>query len=1012
MSVYNRGKDLLTDEREYWEKLFGNNLYNEIVSSQTVSNKFSIQPETWGNAKLEGIFVEVDEFIFSDSYKFLGNEVFGQFYYLYVETMIKYGSAKFYTFFQMSEQPEKNLSKIFINKIRNIPLRVLLHDMYEQKKQGNLHGKNSSEEYEFYNHSFLGDLNYVRALSRSYPEMHRLLLKQAEQIGQFVNRIATALTEDKPEIVREICQGKDYKKIRWIKTGLSDSHNGGNMVAKVFLDNGQMIIFKPRGLKKDIYYNALFEWFCVECGMENRNIRCLDFIDHGWEENLENKPCKSEKQINTYYKKMGVHLFLCMLMSASDMHGENIIADGENPILLDLECLPGLRNIEKPDNAEKEVKRIISNSIIYTGILPLVIWISGNKGQGINLSALGTEKKQILPFKVPVLINKKTSEMRIVNRKIEIKASSSLPCLEGKYANPEEYADEIIEGFSNSYMLFMNKKVELSKRLELFFSFESRYLIRHTQQYSMYLSSSFYSDFMQNSIKRSLMLQVLRNNMDTHPTYKEDILASEISSLMNMDIPYYTFKGNLRDFYDGNGKVYKDYFRNTALDCFEERVCEMGAEDLERQKTFIRLSLALLSPEQEKMMNSYFIPDRVVRDEEVEERTLKVICKIADRICDTSVRGTFIKDVSWIGLHFFNEHSWKIEPVNMYLYDGIGGIAVFMAITTKIRGEKNFKEIFERLRYTLFSYTDLIIKGGREPQMHCTGALVGEGSIVLTYILLYELTDKNEFLTYAEKHCEILERLIWNDSDNDLLSGNAGAVIVLIKLYMITGRQKWLLLAGKISEDLWDKAVKTDEICGWFPQRMKNPLAGMAHGNSGYIMAFAYLLETTKDPKYILWIQKLLKYEDSLYSEKLGNWKDLRDERRIEKSETCANAWCHGAPGILLSRMKLFELKDFHEDLIVMRDIKRAKESLFKNACRRGACLCHGMAGNYRIMKRYADFFEVTDKEKNIMDVVFLQLLETMEKETDILPQELYNPGLMTGISGIGALLCITLLKK
>lgn len=357
-----------------------------------------------------------------------------------------------------------------------------------------------------------------------------------------------------------------------------------------------MIIFKPRGLKKDIYYNELFGWFCVECGMENRNIRCLDFIDHGWEENLENKPCKSEKQINTYYMKMGIHLFLCMLMSASDMHGENIIADGENPILLDLECLPGLRSIEKSDNAEKAVKRILNNSIIYTGILPLVIWISEKKGQGINLSALGTEKKQILPFKVPVLINKKTSEMRIVNRKIEIKASCSLPCFEGKYANPEEYADEIIEGFSNAYMLFMNKKVELSKKLGLFFSFESRYLIRHTQQYSMYL---FYSDFMQNSIKRSLMLQVLRNNMDTHPTYKEDILASEISSLMNMDIPYYTFKGNLRDFYDGYGNVYKDYFKNTALDCFEERVCEMGTEDLERQKTFIRLSLALLSPEQE-----------------------------------------------------------------------------------------------------------------------------------------------------------------------------------------------------------------------------------------------------------------------------------------------------------------------------------------------------------------------------------------------------------------------------
>lgn len=1010
MSVYNTEKELLTEEKEYWEKLFGNKLYEEIVSSQIVSDKYSVQPETQENAKLEKFFVEVNELILPDTYEFLDKEIFGPFFYLYVETMIRYGMIKSNVFFQMSEQPAENLSEIFINTTRNIPLRALLHDMYEQKKQGNLRGKNSSEEYEFYNHSFLGDLNYVRALSRLYPEMHRLLLKQAEQIGQFVNRIADALIEDKSVIVRDICSGKDYKKIKWIKTGLSDSHNGGNMVAKVFLDNGQLIIFKPRGLKKDIYYNKLFGWFCAECGMENKSIKCLDYINHGWEENLENKPCKSEKQINTYYMKMGIHLFLCMLMSASDMHGENIIADGENPILLDLECLPGLRNIEKSDNAEKEVKRILSNSIIYTGILPLVIWISGNKGQGINLSALGTGKKQILPFKVPVLINKKTSEMRIVNRKIEIKASSSLPCLEGKYANPEEYADKIIEGFSNAYILFINKKVELSKRLELFFSFESRYLIRHTQQYSMYLSASFYSDFMQNSIKRSLMLQVLRNNMDTHPTYKEDILASEISSLMNMDIPYYTFKGNLRNLYDGYGNVYKDYFRNTALDCFEERVCEMGTEDLERQKTFIRLSLALLSPEQEKMMNSYFIPDRVVRDDEVEERTLKVICKIADWICNTSVRGSFIKDVSWIGLHFFNEQSWKIEPVNMYLYDGIAGIAVFMSVVIRVRQIKRYKEMFKCLTNKLFSYTDAVTSGRKDIQMHCTGALVGEGSIVLSYILLYQITQKKEFLIYAEKHCEILERLIWSDTEYDLLSGNAGTIIVLVKLYQITEREKWMLLSKKIGEDLWGKAVKTDKICGWIPQRLKTPLAGMAHGNSGFIMAYAYLLEQTKDRRYVKRIQALLRYEDFLFSEKLGNWKDLRDESRSAIGDICANAWCHGAPGILLSRIKLFEQEEFHEDMLIIRDIKRSAHSLFQNSYRRGACLCHGMAGNYRVMKKYADAFGMTETEKKVQKMVFLQLLDTME--TDTLPQEQYNPGLMTGVSGIGALLCATLLKN
>lgn len=39
------------------------------------------------------------------------------------------------------------------------------------------------------------------------------------------------------------------------------------------------------------------------------------------------------------------------------------------------------------------------------------------------------------------------------------------------------------------------------------------------------------------------------------------------------------------------------------------------------------------------------------------------------------------------------------------------------------------------------------------------------------------------------------------------------------------------------------------------------------------------------------------------------------------------NAWCHGAPGILLSRMKLEEL--FPEDMQIKKDRLNAADSLF-----------------------------------------------------------------------------------
>ena len=96
-------------------------------------------------------------------------------------------------------------------------------------------------------------------------------------------------------------------------------------------------------------------------------------------------------------------------------------------------------------------------------------------------------------------------------------------------------------------------------------------------------------------------------------------------------------------------------------------------------------------------------------------------------------------------------------------------------------------------------------------------------------------------------------------------------------------------------------------------------------------------------------IDILLKYEAQTYSEQKGNWRDLRNS--VE--ETYANAWCHGAAGILLSRLSLIKLEPYKEKSVVMREIEYAAKILFEQSFRDGLCLCHGMAGDYRIMKEY-----------------------------------------------------------
>ena len=61
----------------------------------------------------------------------------------------------------------------------------------------------------------------------------------------------------------------------------------------------------------------------------------------------------------------------------------------------------------------------------------------------------------------------------------------------------------------------------------------------------------------------------------------------------------------------------------------------------------------------------------------------------------------------------------------------------------------------------------------------------------------------------------------------------------------------------------------------------------------------------------------------------MNNWIDLRGKESDEYKDI--SAWCHGAAGILLARLKLLEfLKDTELEKTILKDMKHAAEKLLK----------------------------------------------------------------------------------
>ena len=84
-------------------------------------------------------------------------------------------------------------------------------------------------------------------------------------------------------------------------------------------------------------------------------MKCLSRPTYGWEENIENKSCNTKEEIERYYFRLGIHLFLGYALGATDLHGENIVAHGEHPVIIDMETYPGY--ITKNSGSSNQNKR-------------------------------------------------------------------------------------------------------------------------------------------------------------------------------------------------------------------------------------------------------------------------------------------------------------------------------------------------------------------------------------------------------------------------------------------------------------------------------------------------------------------------------------------------------------------------------------------------------------------------------------------------------------------------------
>lgn len=881
-----------------------------------------------------------------------------------------------------------------VQSLTNIVMRTMVLELQVARLQGLLHGETSEERFQ----SFIQHISQEHvslALLQEYPVLARTLTASLTCWVEASLELLTRLCTDWEAIRDTFSEGEDPGVLVKIKAS-GDRHRRGRAVALLDFATGFRLVYKPKSLDADENFQALLVWL-NEHGQqpELRPTRILNRGTYGWCEFLEHQPCSSVEEVTRFYQREGGLLALLYLLAATDFHYENIIAVGEHPMLVDYESLfhPAIRPTT-PDETPA-MDDALAETVFSVGLLPRRTW-STDEFAGVNLSGLGGDYEQISPHAGAIWADEGTDEVHLGRERRPIAGGigHNLPVLAGKQVGVLGYKEAFLEGFTTTYRILWQERAQLLAEngpLTCFVENELRLLVRPTHIYSLMLRESSHPDLLRDGLERDRFFEKLWKPAKLAPMLPL-FIPFERADLWNGDFPIFFVRPASHHIWSSAGECIQDVLTQSGWERVQARLQRLGEADLQWQCWVIHASLTAL------MMNTaetyarkeYPLPViAAISQNNIGAEALKAARAVGDRLGELAQRSGSV--ASWIGLRAFQEEYWDVALLDLKLYSGLPGVALFLAYLGQVTGEDRYTTLAKE------ALANMHLQLAELPMpLHSLGAFDGYGGLIYTLTHLAALWHSSELLDEAETLVEKVFTLLEKNPKFDIIDGLAGCIGGLLCLYEHRPTERVLKALTQCGHALLQGAQKCATGIGWVTPLSSQPLAGFSHGSAGIAWALLRLAEVTQIPQFGVAAQAAIAYERSLFSKKHHNWSDLR----TEDTSSFMTAWCHGATGIGLARLATLSHLDTGE---VRDELAQAIETTLATGFGHNHSLCHGDLGNLEFLSLAAQ--ALGDKALQVQtEILTTRLLASIEQYGWLCgaPQQVENPGLMVGLAGIG----------
>jgi type 2 lantibiotic biosynthesis protein LanM len=628
--------------------------------------------------------------------------------------------------------------------LMRVAARTLVLELNRRRAAGALRGDSPTERFRDFVRQLSGAPGLAGLLG-AYPVLARLLAQATENAGAAGAELLRRYRADRAGIVAGLLGGADPGPLTGVEPGRGDAHGGGRTVAVLTFADGRQVVYKPRPLDAHARFGTLVAE--LDRHVPGLGLRCGAVLvrpGYGWLEYLPATPCADRPGVDRFYRRLGTLLALLYVSHASDIHCENLIAVGDQPVLVDLETLFHPAVAHRPVSPDPAALRLES-SVYRSALLPLLM--VGADGV-LDMSGLGGDRDMPMPQPGVDFAAPGTDRMRVVRATTRYPGAANRPRLDGQDIDPAGHEPALLAGFRAAYRAVLGNRDRFGELLDAFAGDTVRQIFRPTQLYGRLLDESTHPDVLRDGLDRECTLDLVWAASAGDPV-RTRLAPDEIAELWAGDVPCLTGLAGSRDTRTGTGRVIAELSARSGLDAARDKLAALSEDDLCDQEWIISASLATRQLAEPHRGAAPLAVGPQPAGGVDPTRLLAAARELADRIgAGAARRPGPAGRLNWLGLEPVDDAYWQVLPMGAGLPHGYPGVALFLAEIAGIAEVGRYAELADASVRPVGQLLG-VLADRPELAREVGGGLYGLGGIAYALARLAGLTGSGELARWA-----------------------------------------------------------------------------------------------------------------------------------------------------------------------------------------------------------------------------------------------------------------------